>query len=407
MQVGDTLYKVSVSTGKVQIWRAWTEGNTVTSEYGQKEGKLQQFSYSTESKNVGRSNETDAPMQAIVECKAMYEDQISNKHYHVTEQAAIDSSEYCLEPRKITNYKDRYHKMSDKLLTSVKLNGSRGCVIDGAFYSKIGRKEEVQVPHLRAVLDELGVDATFDSEIYAEGLPLQRIRSAWLKPVKTDKEIIKTAKDYAKKKGDTYQGKFVEDAIEYLGYDPNHDSYKLKFHVFDIPDRSGLTFEQRIEKIREFESMVKGRKLDVYFEFLYPVETSSHEERMKMLDDVYQQGYEGLVHYEPTGVYEFGKRSINTCKSKPRLDAEALVTGTEMCKNGEGKLVLQASNALDNVTFKAMMKGNHTSRMYDVQKQFIGQWVTFDYEELSNAGKPTKPVVRETRPCDNEGNPLN
>jgi hypothetical protein len=53
-----------------------------------------------------------------------------------------------------------------------------------------------------------------------------------------------------------------------------------------------------------------------------------------------------------------------------------------------------------------MMKGDHASRMYEVQEQFIGQWVTFDYEELSIDGCPTKGVVRETRLCDTAGNPL-
>ena len=130
------------------------------------------------------------------------------------------------------------------------------------------------------------------------------------------------------------------------------------------------------------------------------------EERLKLREEWVAQGGEGMVHYDPDGVYEYGKRSSNTLKDKPRYDAEALVTGVEMCKNGEGKLLLKACDELEGVTFKAMMKGDHASRMFDVQEQFIGKWVTFAYEELSNAGKPTKPVVHETRLCDAKGQPL-
>lgn len=399
------LYKVSASTKKMQIWKGWCDGNEVCCKYGQVGGKLQTKVYAAIGKNQGRSNETSDEEQALLELQAMYQSQLDNKHYKLSQTEAIESSEVCRIPRKITNYKDRYNKMSDKLLSSVKKNGSRGCLLKGELFSKAGRFEEIKVDHLRAVVEELGEQANFDAEVYAEGLSLQRIRSAWLKPYKTDKEIIKVAKDAAKKRGVVFKGT-KEEAVEYLGYNPNEDAPQLKLHIFDIPDDTGLTFVERVELMHKFEDMVKEKHLEIYFEFLYPVETNSHEERMKLLDEVVAAGSEGLVHYEVDGIYEFGKRSTNTAKSKPRYDSEALVTGVEMCKNYEGKLLLKASDALGGVTFKAMMKGTHESRMYNVQEQFIGQWVTFQYEELSDSGVPTKPTVMETRLCDAKGEPL-
>lgn len=403
------LYKVSVSTGKIQVWFGWTEGAEVKCAYGELIGKIQVNTYTAEPKNQGRANATTAEQQAIVELEAMYRSQLDNKHYKLTEVEAQEAAKVCREPRKITNYKDRYSKMSNTLLSSIKKNGSRGCVLEGQLYSKVGRPEDIKVDHLRVVVEELGELATFDCEVYAEGLSLQRIRSAWLKPYKTDKEIIKVAKDRIKKLNDVDPKtiKTAEQAISYLGYNPNDDAPKLKFWIFDIPTDSEATYEKRIEWMSHFEHLVAQKKLEVYFEFLYPVETHSHEERTQLRDKVCAEGSEGLVHYEPKGVYEFGKRSTNTAKDKSRYDGEALVIGIEMCKNGEGKLKLRCSDALDRVEFSAMMKGNHASRMYDVQKQFIGQWVTFDYEELSEAGKPTKGVVRETRLCDEDGSPLN
>ncbi|CAH9014182.1 putative nucleic acid-binding, OB-fold protein [Vibrio phage 249E41-1] len=407
------LYKVSVSTGKMQTWEGWTVRNEVCCAYGQLGGKIQTQSYKAEGKNIGRSNETSDVEQAIVELQAMYESQISNKHYRVTQEEAKKFSESNREPRKVTNYKDRYNKMSDTLLTSIKKDGSRACVLDGVLYSKIGRPEEIKVKHLKEAVEklhELGV-ATFDGEVYAEGLSLQRIRSAWLKPIKTSKEIIKIAKDLAKKRNEevpTPDGNVEsEDAVKYLGYNPNEDAPKLKFWVFDIPDTTGTPFVSRSEGLFDIEAEARGLGIIDCFDFLIPKYTHSHKERMEMLEKVCAQGSEGLVHYEPEGVYEFGKRSTNTCKSKPRYDSEARIVNVTSDKSGQGVLHLQACDALENVKFKAKMKGDAASRAYNVQKGYIGKWVTFSYEDLSGAGIPTKPVAERLRACDEEGNPLN
>lgn len=406
------IYKVSQSTGKIQVWKAWCDGNKVLCMYGQLDGKMQIQEYEAFGKNIGRSNETTNEEQAFIEMQAMYQSQIDNKHYKLSIEEAKEASKQCFEPRKITNYKDRYNKMSDILLTSVKKNGSRACVIEGDCYSKIGRPEEIKVNHLRAFVEELGIAATFDAEVFAEGLSLQRIRSAWLKPVKTDKEIIKIAKDRAKSLEDTIPqtcglGVSVINAVNYLGYNPNDDAHKLKFFIFDIPTTQDITFRERIKLMHEFEDYCKNLKLDVYFEMLYPVETNSHEERMKMLQIVVAEGNEGLVHYEPKGVYEFGKRSTNTCKSKPRYDSEACIIDVTKDKSGQGVLHLKACDQLGNVKFKAKMKGDAESRSFDNQKQLIGKWITFSYEELSDKGVPTKPVGEQVRDCDFQGNPLN
>lgn len=406
------LYKVSVSTGKMQTWKGWTVRNEVCCAYGQLNGKIQTQSYKAEGKNIGRSNETSDVEQAIVELQAMYESQVSNKHYRTTQEEAKEFAESNREPRKVTNYKDRYSKMSDKLLTSVKKDGSRACVLDGVLYSKIGRPEEIKVKHLKGAVEELhelGV-ATFDAEVYAEGLSLQRIRSAWLKPVKTTKEIIKIAKDLAKKKGaevPTPDGTVeLEDAVKYLGYNPNDDAPKLKFWVFDIPDTTGKPFTDRLQDMFMLDASIPKESCKC-FAFLYPTTTGSHERRMEALEKVCAEGSEGLVHYEPDGVYEFGKRSTNTAKSKPRYDSEARIVNVTSDKSGQGVLHLQACDTLENVKFKAKMKGDAASRAYDVQKSYIGKWVTFSYEDLSGAGIPTKPVAERLRECDEEGNPLN
>lgn len=404
------LYKVSPSTGKTQVWFGWTLKDKVHCSYGELGGKLQVNTYSAFPKNESRSNATTAEEQAKVELEAMYQSQITNKHYKTTVEEAIEANKVCRIPRKITNYKDRFSKMSKTLLSSRKKNGSRGCAVEGVLYSKIGRPEDVKVSHLKAVLEELGEEATFDSEVYAEGLSLQRIRSAFLKPVKTDKEIIKIAKDRAKSLGQevpTNKGKVeLSDAIKYLGYNPNDDQYKLKFWVFDIPTDSLATYEERVEWINQFEEMINNKKLDVYFEFIYPVETNSHEERMKLLEEVCAEGDEGLVHYEPKGVYEYGKRSTNTAKSKPRLDGEARVVEVTKDKSGQGVLHCVTSDSLGKAKFKCKMKGSAEERSFENMQLLTNKWINFKYEELSDKGVPTKGVAECVRDCDEDGEPI-
>jgi DNA ligase 1 len=406
----ENLYKVSPSTGKLQVWFGWTEGNKVWCSWGEVDGKLQTKRYYAEGKNTGRSNETTPEQQALVELEAMYQSQVDNKHYKTSQIEAIESSQVCRIPRKVSNYKDRYGRMSDMLLTSIKLNGSRACVVDGKLYSKIGRHEDIKVEHLREAVALLG-NISFDSEVYAHGLSLQRIRSAWLKPVKSDKEIIKIANERAKKVGQPTKFKKVVDAVEYLGYNPNEDALKLKLYIFDIPDDNGVEFKYRINIMSELEEVVGGLGLKECIDFLYPKQTFSHEERMQYLQEVHSQGYEGLVHYEPEGVYEYGKRSTNTCKSKPRLDGEAKVLSVEKDNNGEGVLTCITSDELDNVQFKCKMKverrdGNRYERDYHTMLDLVGKWITFSYEELSDSGIPTKGIGECLRNCDEYGSPL-
>lgn len=401
------LYKID-NKDKVRVWSAWSEGAEVVTSHGVQGGKLQEPRYTAEAKNVGRSNATTAEEQAIVEVLAMYVDQEDNKHYRYSIEGAQEVKGANKIPRKILNYKDGFDKLPDTCITSVKLNGSRACIMDGQLYSKIGRPEVMNIKLLRegvARLHELGL-ANIDCEAYAHGISLQRIRSAWLKPVRTDKEVCEVANKRFNLKGKN-RILIPDIAINRLGYNPNHDAQKIKLHIFDIPMVSNMTYQARLVEVEQvFQVILTEPLLMNCFDICQYFPTYSHEERMKLLIDWYKAGYEGLVHYDPSGVYEFGKRSNNTQKSKPRLDGEALVTGVEMCKNGEGKLLLRCSDKLDNVEFKAMMKGDHASRMCEIQEQFIGQWITFKFEELSEKGVPTKPVVEETRLCDSSGSPI-
>ena len=409
------LYKVSMSTKKMQVWACTAQGDEVVTCYGQVSGKIQENRYTAEAKNIGRANETTPEEQAQLEVEASYRDQITNKHYCTTTTEARQHADNNREPRKILDYKKGFKKMSKKLLTSRKFNGSRACVMGGKYYSKIGRVEEIKVDHLREAIEKLNtvVQVDFDAELYAHGLPLQRIRSAFLKPVKTDKEILNIAKDRLKALGrkDEMEGmKTFQQAVDFLGYNPNEDAPQLGFYVFDIP-MLGVTYEDRLEEMHLLEDTVKDAKLSHLFHFEYPVITHSHKERMKKLIEIVKQGYEGFVHYEPEGLYEFGVRSSNAQKSKPRYDTECKVLDVTEDKSGKGILHCIASDATGGMPVKCKMKvarrdGTSIDNSFASSLDLIGKWITVSYEELSVNSVLTKPVGECIRNCEGDGTPL-
>ena len=402
-----TLYKID-NKDKVRVWKCWSECEQVIVEHGTLDGKLQQSVYTAEAKNIGKVNESNSIEQATLEVKALYEDQMTNQHYRKSIEEAQEVKNANLIPRKILNYKDGWKKLPDTCITSIKLNGSRACIINGQLYSKIGRPEEVK--HKRIAqgikrLAELGVE-NIDCEVYAHGIPLQRIRSAWLKPYKTGKEICEVAnKRFGLKGKERISDQY--DAIKKLGYNPNEDAMKLKLYIFDIPDVSLGGYRERITSIEDIIRLVYSDNLLMeVFDFCEYFWTHSHEERQTTLKEYHNEGWEGLVHYDPKGLYEFGKRSSNTQKAKPRLESEALVVDCTSDKSGQGVLHLKTNDTMGNVSFKAKMKGDAESRSFEVQQNYVGQWVTYAYEELSENDVPTKPVVLNLRKCDDSGNPV-
>lgn len=400
------MYKYSQSTGKLQQWKAVANGSEIVVTFGEFEGAQQVQTTSATPKNVGRANETTAAQQAVLQVKSLYTDRHDNKHYRSSIEDAMELANNIKIPRKIHNFKDHAHKLPEDVWASVKKDGSRACVINGNLYSKIGRKEDVKVPHLKAALERLG-DVTFDAEVYAHGLSLQRIRSAWLKPIKTDKEIIKIAN--TKRKKGLEKVTTIGDAIDSLKYNPNEDAALLKFHVFDIPVE-GMPFEDRVVEMLKFEVILYDLGEVGNFHMVYPQLVTKSQAEVLHKDWV-KAGYEGVVYYDPKDMYQFGTRAYTCQKSKYRHSAEARVIAVEPCKNGDGKLVLEASESLENVGFTAMMRversdGLKYPRDYDTMLKLVGSWITFNYESLSEKGVPLKPVGMEVRKCDDHGNVL-
>lgn len=365
------LYKAGKG-GRIQQWECNVEGDELVTTYGTLDGKLQTKRTKCLPKNVGKANETSGNEQALLECFASYKDRINNKHYRETIEEAKGVVENCIVPMKILNYKDHKDKLKKGYYESAKVNGSRAMFKDGEVISKAGRKEVFKVEHLKDQVAQLSVDV--DGEVYKHGWSLQRIQSARNKV--------------------------------------NEDTPELELWVFDIPVK-GVHFKDRVNMLKELAAEVNYKDL-TYIKVLVPFQpnewvVSDYVE--DLLEDYVERGYEGVVLWNPEGLYEFGMRSNDVFKYKPRYDAEAKVVSVTKDKNGEGVLHLVACDKLDKVAFKCKMKvnrrdGKRHERDYRTMCGLTGKWITFSYEELSDEGIPTKPVGEIERNCDETGEPL-
>lgn len=348
------------SKGDLRIWSVFTDGADVVVKHGKLGGKIQEKRYTTESKNVGKANQTTPAEQAELEAEAKYVKQLKSG-YFPTKEEALDFQEFT--PMKAHNYKDYSDRVVYPCYMQPKLNGQR-LMIDknGVAWSKQG--EPLELPAHWIGVKELAIHlGGLDGEVYAGlesegGLSLQRIVSAFRKP--------------------------------------NADTPKLQYWVYDIPVT--IPFGQRELKITTYPGIP-----------VVPVNTrivSNVYEGNALYEHFCKKGYEGVVYRHQDGIYEFGKRSYNLIKRKPRQTAEAKVLSVEKDRNNWGILNCEMETG---VKFKCQMKvdaGKKNYREHDNALELVEKFIEFEYEELSDDGVPTKPVGVNVRELNKNLEPL-
>lgn len=337
------------SKGDLRIWSVFTDGADVVVKHGKLGGKIQEKRYTTEPKNVGKTNETTPEEQAKLEAEAKYVKQLKSG-YFPTKEEALDFQEFT--PMKAHNYKDYSDRVVYPCYMQPKLNGQR-LMIDknGVAWSKQG--EPLELPAHWQGVKELAIElGGLDGEVYAGleskgGLSLQRIVSAFRKP--------------------------------------NNDTHKLLYYIYDLPQ--SISQRERHNTLRTFVR----NPLDSVV--LVPgVLVNSKEEADIFYEKCVDMKYEGAVYRMLDGVYEFGKRSYNLIKRKPRQTAEAKVLSVEKDRNNWGILNCEMETG---VRFKCQMKvdaGKKNYREHDNALELVEKFIEFEYEELSDDGVPTKPV---------------
>lgn len=349
------------SKGELRIWSVYTDGPEVVVKHGKLGGKIQEKRYTAEPKNTGKANATTPEEQAILEAEAKYVKQLKSG-YFVDKDDALAFEEFT--PMKAQNYKDHSSKLRYPCIGQPKLNGLR-LMFDrnGNAWSKQG--EPCKIPeHWEGIREYAIAHGGLDGEVYAGlesngGLSLQKIVSAFRKF--------------------------------------NTDTPKLQYWLYDFP-----TEQEQSQRISQVNTLEKPEcvvlSLGVW------IKDESHADRY--YEDKVREKYEGVVYRNRDGKYEFGKRSYNLLKRKPRQTTEAHVINIEKDRNGWGILHCELENGVE---FKCQMKvdaGDKNYRLYENALELITQWIEFEFEELSDDGVPTKPVGIGIRKLDKFARPL-
>jgi len=355
-----TLYSVD-SKGKVKVWTVMvllnsTEQTAIVRKiYGRYGEKMQVNDRTlTEGKNIGKANETTAYEQAISEATSNHKKQM-DKGYTETKPEAGAKLKVML-PMLAHKYTQRKHNIVYPAICQAKLNGVR-CLAHKVsddvilYYSKSGKSYDAFLHHLDTpLLEIMEVGEVFDGELYKHDWTFQKI-------LRHTKKLQPT-------------------------------SPQLEFWIFDLADET-KTYEERYNSL---SSRFTNRGGILRF---VGVDTVADEDGVQSYHNQYvEDGYEGAMVRNFTGMYRFNYRSSDLQKYKEFEDKEfPIVGGHEGVGNEEGCVVFECV-AENGKPFSVRPKGTREKRQrwWRELEAIKGKQLTVRYQERSEDGIPIFPV---------------
>lgn len=364
------LYK-RTKTGKTQVYKVSTEGDTVIVEQGQLDGAMQRYHTKCTPKNIGKSNETTPEQQAELEASSKYEKKIKSGY-----STEISEEIHTTLPARVKVFQDQLKNIKFPCISTPKLNGVNGLFKkekeEIIHYSRGGLVQH-SIPHLEKEIN-FAMDylkcKELNGEIYIHGQHLQDITSAVKKP----KELSK----------------------------------QLQFHIFEIPD-GDKEYQHRHQKLTQLLNKVeaelnKTSELPMVIPIIGRV-CNSMEDIERHYNFCMDLGLEGTVIKNLTCEYKYNERSSDAFKYKKTLDGEYKILNYEVDKNSHPVFICEVGDS----TFKVKPKGTSDERkrmIVDFSSLYKNKWYKIEYETLSKDGKPLKPVGICLRDCDSSGRPM-
>lgn len=154
----------------------------------------------------------------------------------------------------------------------------------------------------------------------------------------------------------------------------------IKFMVFDLPG-SAQPFDERLKQLEQIINNINVSHVQLIKQF----KVSTHEILMKKLDDIVNQGGEGLMLHLASSLYKSG-RSDDLLKLKKYFDAEAVVikhiAGKGKYKGMLGSLLVETA---DKKRFKI---GSGFSDAERKNPPATGSIITYKYFGKTSRGIP-------------------
>ncbi len=340
--------------GKIREWTITNKRDHITISHGLQGGAHQE---TVENIPVGKANRT---------VQEQIESRINSRITKQLQKGYKRTIDEAKESR--TNALGLYRPMKAQLLKNnlkldishgyiqIKYNGHR-CLITKQnnkmiAYSSNGKIIESIGHILKSIVIPEGM--TIDGELYAHGHTLQEIGS-WIKRKQAN-------------------------------------SYRLEFHAYDLI--SNEIFSKRLYNLQEVN----------LGEAAHVVPTWNKQEIIsiqKKMDEVREDGYEGLIVRIDTAGYEDGKRSKSVLKIKKWMDDEFLVLNVHLSDKGRPVLTCRTKwNTLFDVTPPGTFE--EKQHVYDNITSYIGTTVRCEFESYTKDNIPFQPIAIMWRNKDEE-----
>ena len=403
-----TLYGVE-KNGKIKTWVAniYLKGTNMktgnafaTIEHGQQDGKKQMTVRDyTEGKNIGKKNETTPLQQCIAETKKKWLDKKEKESYQETMPTSTlthHDEEQEQEQEQKTSAKKYFPMLAQKFepaskvtkkntiifpcFVQPKLDGLRCVVYRDSATGEIRRQSRTgtyfdTMSHIAESLAPLFAKypaVVLDGELYTTEIPFEELAG-----------LIKTKK-------------LTPQDMEKLCV--------IEYHIYDIVDET-LPYHARHDSIKKMFAQVAAstasspHKLPPYIRLVETIEAKTQAEFKAEFSRFIEEGYEGIMLRNKTGMYRCNYRSHDLQKYKEFQEDEFRIIGFMQGDGRDKGTVIWVCETKEGKEFKVRPRGTieNRSKLFKTGEKYVGKMLTVIYQELTEEGKPRFPVGKDVR----------
>jgi len=371
------------SKGNIRTWDSEIDGHRYRITTGILGGKVTTSDWTVaQPKNVGRTNETTAEQQAVIEVDAKRKKKLALDYHKTIDTVDIDK---VFKPMLATKFEDRLRHLqpTNHLLAQPKLDGVRMIATSKGLFTRTGKSLNT-VAHIAEALSpifEAHPDLILDGELYNHDLK---------DDFQTIVSLVKREKISAKQQAET------QSLVQYHLYDVAQGttgSYEER-HAF-LTNIVDLTSTTNILHVVGYDIVSKQSDLMVRSDgklVLGPV-----------ADHYLSLGYEGTMVRINETPYQRNKRSASLMKLKLFDDDEFELLGfKEGNGNWSGTAKMATIRRNDGSTGVATMRGSVESlrKILADPAPFIGKMATVRYFGLTDDNQLRHPVVQTIHETD-------
>lgn len=397
--------------GKIKTWIAniYLKGVNpaqdyafATIEHGQQDGKKQlTVREYTEGKNIGKKNETTPLQQCITETRKKWLDKKEKESYQETmlqlpsQQSQQTSTMPIHDTTNVVAKKyfpmlaqtfDPKSKTVKKntivfpCFVQPKLDGLRCVVYRDLVTDEIRRQSRTgtyfeTMSHIAESLAPLFArfpNVILDGELYTTKIPFEELAG-----------LIKTKKLTPQ----------------------DHDKLcVIEYHIYDIVDET-MPYHARHDSIKKMFAQVAASTassphiLPRYICLVPTIEAKTPADFKAEFGRFIEEGYEGIMLRNKTGMYRCNYRSHDLQKYKEFMEDEFKIIGFTQGEGRDKGTVIWICETKERKEFTVRPRGTMESRrkLYETGEKYVGKMLTVIFQELTEEGKPRFPVGKDVR----------